>query len=458
LGTDVTVRVGPPLADRGQGNPNEGSQLNLFLYQDTPNQTWSTQGLPSRNGRGDRISINPLALNLHYLLTAYGADEFDAEILLGYAMQLLHESAILSREAIRRTFSTGSSGVDSSILPSRYKALAVAGLADQLEQIKITPEYLDTEAMSRLWSALQANYRTSTAYHISVVLIEPQDLPRSAPPVLHHRLTAQPLQAPLIKQVEPQLLAPGAVLTLKGQSLRGNPTQVAFGNPAIDPVTVPVNPTDRVTDAQIQVPLPPGLWAGVNTVQVLHPLDLGTPTEPHRGVESNLAAFVLQPTLSQTAAGPPPTFDLALLPNLGAFNAAFISIERKRFTREVTFPAVQLRLNPRVRGNQRLLLLLNETPPPGDRAARATSFGDPALLIAAEDIPAGSTAADLPLTDQCSDVLIFSTPGLVAGNYLVRVRVDGADSPLVQAPLPDPNDPDPMQPFVGPAITVGGSP
>jgi hypothetical protein len=461
LGTDVSVRVGPPLADRGQGNPNEGTQLNLFLYQVAPNPTWSHQGLPSRNGRGDRIAVNPLALDLRYLLTAYGTDEFEAEILLGYAMQLLHETPILSRGAIRRTFSTGSSGVDGGVLPSRYQALAAAGLADQVELIKISPEYLDTEAMARLWSSLQAHYRTSTAYHLSVVLIEPQETPRAAQPVLHHRVTARPLALPFIERVEPQLLGPGASLTLRGQSLRGNPTQVVFGNPAIAPVPLPAAPADPFTDAELRVPLPAGLRAGVNTVQVLHPLDLGTPSEPHRGVESNLAAFVLRPTLRQTAAGPPPSFELALLPNQAAFNAAFSAAERQRLTRPLTFPAVRLGLGLAVQGNQRLVLLLNETPPPGDRAPRTASFGDPALLIAAADVPAGGTAAELPPADQRSEVLVFATPGLGAGSYLVRVRIDGADSPLVQAAIAPGADPsDPMQPFVGPAITVaaGGGP
>ena len=34
--------------------------------------------------------------------TAYGVDDFQAEILLGYAMHLLHERPVLDRAAIRR--------------------------------------------------------------------------------------------------------------------------------------------------------------------------------------------------------------------------------------------------------------------------------------------------------------------------------------------------------------------
>src|SRR5277367_2181461 len=67
----------------------ESPQLNLYLYHVTPNPGWRNVGLPSRNSDGDRIANPPLALDLHYLLTAYGAKDFDSEILLGYAMQLM---------------------------------------------------------------------------------------------------------------------------------------------------------------------------------------------------------------------------------------------------------------------------------------------------------------------------------------------------------------------------------
>ncbi len=75
---DVTVSVLPP--DRV---PIEGtdarSQLNLFLHQVTPNQGWRNAGLPSRDAQGERISNPPLALDLHYLLTAEGPKPGDAE-------------------------------------------------------------------------------------------------------------------------------------------------------------------------------------------------------------------------------------------------------------------------------------------------------------------------------------------------------------------------------------------
>src|SRR5437870_3973262 len=71
-------------------------RLNLFLHQATPNVAWRNVGYPSRNAAGDRIRNPPLALDLHYLLTAYGTLDLEAEVLLGYAMQILHETPVLA--------------------------------------------------------------------------------------------------------------------------------------------------------------------------------------------------------------------------------------------------------------------------------------------------------------------------------------------------------------------------
>jgi hypothetical protein len=62
--------------------------------------------------------------------------------------------------------------------------VTASDLADQAEQIKIAPHRLDVDEMSKLWTAFQAKYRPSVAYHVSVVLIEGTRPVRSALPVL----------------------------------------------------------------------------------------------------------------------------------------------------------------------------------------------------------------------------------------------------------------------------------
>lgn len=180
IGHAVTVSALPPdrVVPTGGTEPN---QVNLFLYQVSFNAGWRNHGLPSRDGSGQfRLSNPPLAVDLHYILSAYSADELGAEILLGFAMQLLHEEPVLDREAIRAvTDPTSSAGLS----PAR-QALAGCALADQVEQIKIVPQALTTEELSKLWTAAQSHLRTTAAYLATVVLIESVKPTKPTLPVL----------------------------------------------------------------------------------------------------------------------------------------------------------------------------------------------------------------------------------------------------------------------------------
>ena len=155
--------------------------LNLFMYRTSRNQGWAEVGLPTYDTNGSRVSNPPLALNLHYLLTAYGKSDFQAEILLGYAMHLLHERPVLDRAAMRLALDPSPLGP--TILPPAFAALSASDLADQVDAVTITPEPMDTEELSRLWSAMQAHYRPSAPYHVSVVLIEARKPARNPLPV-----------------------------------------------------------------------------------------------------------------------------------------------------------------------------------------------------------------------------------------------------------------------------------
>jgi hypothetical protein len=204
LGSAVTVSALAP--DRIiPSNGVESTQLNLFLYHVTPNQGWRNERLPSRDGAGrTRLSNPPLALDLHYLLSAYGAEDLHAEILLGYAMQLLHETPVLSRSAI--TTALNPSPPLGTALPPALQALAECGLADQVEQIKITPEYLNSEEVSKLWTAVQSHYRPTAAYVATVVLIESTLPARATLPVLSRGPVVSGRDRGVV--VEPSLLAP----------------------------------------------------------------------------------------------------------------------------------------------------------------------------------------------------------------------------------------------------------
>jgi hypothetical protein len=184
--------------------------------------------------------------------------------------------------------------VDTSILPLAYQSLSAADLADQLEQIKITPVSMATEEMSKLWSAMQAHYRPSAAYSISVILIEADKTTRSALPVLTRgpRDSETGREAgivataglvppyPGLTRVEPpkkQIAAvPGDSITLHGHHLNGSNLEARFSHPLLsDPITVAIGGnlnSDQVSvalpnDAAASDAWPPGNWTVALAVQ-----------------------------------------------------------------------------------------------------------------------------------------------------------------------------------------------
>jgi hypothetical protein len=169
IGGDAPVSALPP--DRITTGADEHPQLNLFLHQITPNTGLRSRNFSTAGPKGTQPAASSLTFDLHYLLTAYGAQDYQIEILLGSAIQLMQQTPILHRNVIRTALAALSAPGGGSIVPPALAALAASDLADQVEQITICPQFLSSEEMSRLWSALQARYRPSVAYKVSLVLI-----------------------------------------------------------------------------------------------------------------------------------------------------------------------------------------------------------------------------------------------------------------------------------------------
>ena len=119
------------------GSPE--NQVNLFLHQVTHNQGWRNQQLPSvaPDGR-TRLSNPPLALDLHYLLTAYGSEDWQAEALLGFALLMLHENPVLTRNDISAAIAKLPTNDPTNPLST---PLGAAGLAGQIETAEDYPGY-----------------------------------------------------------------------------------------------------------------------------------------------------------------------------------------------------------------------------------------------------------------------------------------------------------------------------
>jgi hypothetical protein len=376
----------------------EAPQLNLALYNQTRNTGWSNLDLPGRDGRGERIANPALALDLHYLVTAYGVADFQAEIMLGAAMQILHDTPALGRDAIRAALKP--------LLPKSNvpKQLELAGLADQLEQIRITPMSLGTDEVSRIWAAIQLPARPSAAYLLSVLLTQSPRSQHTALPVSGRNVYVVTMRTPRVDRVEAvdgaaTPILPSSTVKVSGANLKAG--QLVLLINGIDfSAGVMALANDELRFGFMLPPLPTTLRAGVCTLQIVHPQLMGTPPVAHIGAESNLAAFVLNPqvTFAVDAGGANETID-GVTYRVGSITASCA---------------------PQIGARQRVRLLLNEKNPPTDRLARSYSF----------DAPDGN-GVNAP-ADSAGSVRV-SYRHVLPGQYLARLQVDAGVSQLTVA-------------------------
>jgi hypothetical protein len=156
---DAVVSALPP--DRLPTGADERARLNLYLYRVTPNTRWR-----AAPGAGSA----PLALDLHYLLTAYGERDLEAEILLGQAAVTLHATPTLPIATLETTLRAVAHERSGAAAQTRA-AFGAAGLAQRLGDLTLTPEFLSAEEAGRLWSALQARFRPSLAFKVATVAL-----------------------------------------------------------------------------------------------------------------------------------------------------------------------------------------------------------------------------------------------------------------------------------------------
>lgn len=377
----------PP--DRITTGTTEANQLNLFLYQITPNLGWRNVDLPARDQSGARLRNPPLALDLHFLLSAYGSEDLNAEVLLGFAMQVLHENPVLAREQLRIALGPPPP-LDGNLLPGPFGSLSAADLADQVELIKITPEFLSAEELSKLWTAMQARYRPSMSYLATVVLIRKEGGAQVAPPVLQRgagdkgpTAAGLPPALALVRNLVSPLLPAarqGDDLALVGNRLQRIGTLSAVfecGRLAIRN-SLPVSPGAIGDELIIHLPTPDEVPAAM--------ADWGA------GIYSVALRIEMPDAPAWTTNGVP----LALAPRI-TFAPDAVAADTP-FDLTVT-------CTPRIRTQQE----------PGVRLIVGTAE------LLPESIATPGDPAD-PTT------IVFAVPGLAAGTHIVRLRVDGIDS------------------------------
>lgn len=377
--TRPTAQIEITTLPLSQARDASRNRLNLFLYQAVRNAAWNNMDIPRRTRPGEAGNA-PLALDLFYMLTAYGENDSElvGQVLLGTAMRILHDQPLLSRAEIQ-------------------SALALSGLDAQIERVRITPEPLALDELTKFWTGAQSELRLSAAYQVAVVLIESERPGRAALPVLRRGgedrgpfVVAAPSPALLeVREfVDPSLpqrpthgkpaAELGDIIVLGGTNLGADGVTARFRHLALDaPLTRDVE-AER-SEREVQVGLPaasdpgvPAAWpAGTYTVE------LEVTRAPLPSWTSNRLPFGLAPTITsiapttEAAAGQP--FDLTLT------------------------------CTPQVRAEQ-----------------------SAALLLSAREV--APTSVSTPADPDADTTLVFPIDGAEPGSYVVRLRVDGVDS------------------------------
>lgn len=362
--------------------------VNVFLYQIAPNPYLRNADLPTRKTDGTLLQRPQAAVDLYYLLTFYGDDsKLEQQRLLGAVVRELHAHPTLTRSMI-------------ASVEQNTAFLSVPDRADldkQPELIRFTPINFSLEELSKLWSfLLKTDYVLSTAYVASVVLIETDDaIPPPPLPVLKSNIYVLPFRQPVITAIRSalgpnSLILPDTEIVLTGRNFLPTQSGSQSGSTQILIGGVPQTPI-AISDTEITVLLPHGLPAGGQTVQVIQSLMLGTPPVPHQqGFQSDVATFVLHPVIQKTGS-PPGAYDITVQTGVGSPPGDLITV----------------RVSPTVAKGQRALLELLQ-------------------LIQ----PTAARLFDAGFVQNDTDTLMFEVQGLPPGEFLVRVRIDGAESPL----------------------------
>jgi hypothetical protein len=290
---------------------------------------------------------------------------------------------------------------------------------------------MTTDDLSKIWSVFfQSPYVLSFALQGGAVLIEgmkPAGRPLLVRDINFYTTPSQPV----ISQVQPatganQLILANSCLLICGNQLQGESApqakrgavqaaresarvagdrlQVKIGDAKLTP--------HRITDQEIRLDLSSlsaeqagWLRAGVQSLQVLHPISKRMKYEPDRVIGSNVVPLVLCPRIN---------------------NIELLELEDHR---DGCYSAqVRIEVDFTVGVEQRVLLFLNE------RAASAAYIFNPNSR------------------NQDSNIVVFPIQEVKGGEYLVRVQIDGAESPLAVDTNPES---DTFEQYIRPLIEIG---
>ncbi|MEU9327125.1 DUF4255 domain-containing protein [Streptomyces canus] len=180
FGEAVKVEPRKPPADPQLEQPT----VSVFLYQVTPNTSQRNNDLPTRAADGTLVKRPAAALDLHYLISAYGDErELVGQRLIGSVVRTLHEIPILPKDVVEQA--------------GERPYLAGSDLVEAAQRVRFTPTVMDVDETSKLWGMLyQTPYALSVVYQAALVFIDGRESPVPGRPVERPEVRVLPFGAP----------------------------------------------------------------------------------------------------------------------------------------------------------------------------------------------------------------------------------------------------------------------
>ena len=306
---EATVTLARP-EEPAAGSAN-APRVNIYLVQVIPDPTMRSNDLPTRDDRGNLVSVPMAPVNLRYLLSFFGASE-KAHLMLGAVEIALRSRAVLDSTIITQA-QTG------------HPELQDSGLESQVPPVRFVPSSVSLEELARFWSGfLQMPYTVSTLYEAMTVILTASDSPTATLPVAKVGGGAGSLPPQLDPLPTVQFTSsPPTVVPVTGTGL-SDQQQVQIGSVS--------TPLEDAASGGFQFTLPANVAAGPQTVT------LGIPG-------SDPQTLRIRPEVAQAAVASPPTsVTLTVAPPLQPGQAAVLSLVASGAGADPVADSVQLPL------------------------------------------------------------------------------------------------------------------
>lgn len=165
---------------RPHTEPPAEPTITVFCYQVTPNVALRNVEQPVRASDGTLLARSTTALDLQYLISAYGEEnELVGQRLIGSVVRTLNEIPFLTSDLIEEA--------------AQRPYLSGSDLAASVQRVRFTPTQMDVDETSKLWGMFnQTPYVLSVVYQAALVLVEGRELPQPPTPVRERTVKAAP--------------------------------------------------------------------------------------------------------------------------------------------------------------------------------------------------------------------------------------------------------------------------